>query len=78
MKLTAKELELLSSALIFTATADACIDITAKDRKLLVDIAKRIGAKKITTAYIFQGSFDRFEEPTITKSILKNFDIRKE
>ena len=78
IKLTEKELELLSSALIFTSTTDACIDVTAKDRKLLIDIAKRFGAKNITSAYIYQGNFDEFEEPTITKSILKNFNIRKE
>jgi hypothetical protein len=76
LNLTEKEAELLVSALLFTATADACIDLKKADEAVLVDIAKRVGVKEVSTAYIY--GEPPFECPKITKSILKNFTIRRE
>jgi len=77
MRLTNKEKELIVSALVFTASGDVCIDITKADRKTLVGLAKKFGPVKVTTAYVY-GPDKQFDDPTIVKSIIKNFDIRRE
>ena len=77
LELTEKEAELIVSALLFTASGDACIDIKPAQEKILVEIAKKIGVKEVNTAYIY-GEARFFERQKITKSILKNFNIRRE
>lgn len=77
LELTEKEAELVVSALLFTASGDACIEMKPAHEKILVEIAKKIGVKEVKTAYIYGPDF-QFDRPKTTKSILKNFNIRRE
>lgn len=77
IELTEKENELITSALLFMASCDVSVDITDTQRKKLITLAKKVGTKKVTTAYVYGSDF-QFDDETLTKQILKNFNIRRE
>jgi hypothetical protein len=77
MTLTDKEKELVVSCLLHTASVDVCINLTDKECKELVKIAKKFEIEDIKHAFVY-GSEGYWDELGITETLFEDFNIRQE
>lgn len=75
-KLTNEELELIVTALLFSASEDICMDIVEEDEKKMIEIAKQIYKNKLNLK-LTKLSCDKEMEfsNNKTKEILENFNL---
>ncbi len=71
-KLSKKEREIIVSCLLGFASADICFDDV--EPKALLKIAKKMGIKKVKTAYLF--GTDYLDDEKMAKEIQDNFKIK--
>ena len=76
--LTNDEMNLLITALCFTAGTDTCLDATRSDRQTMIELAIKLKRKTtdISNYILMDLDPENWEEPDIGDTIVKNFKVK--